>query len=62
MMGSDDKKTLSRKKIIETLEDNEVLVGADVAAKLKLKDADTLERARQEVHRHGRVAGNRHGG
>ena len=43
MMESDDKKTLSRKKIIETLEDNEVLVGADVAAKLKLKDADTLE-------------------
>jgi putative ABC transport system permease protein len=43
MMGSDDKKTLSRKKIIETLEDNEVLVGANVAANLKLKDADTLE-------------------
>src|SRR3972149_4895104 len=43
MMGSDDKKTLSRKKGIETLEDNEVLVGADVAAKLGLKDADSLE-------------------
>jgi len=43
MMGSDDKKTLSRKKIIETLEENEVLVGADVAAKLGLKDADSLE-------------------
>lgn len=43
MMGSDDKKTLSRKKVIETLEDNEVLVGADVAAKLGLKDADSLE-------------------
>jgi putative ABC transport system permease protein len=43
MMGSDDKKTLSRKKVIETLEDNEVLVGADVAAKLGLKDADKLD-------------------
>jgi putative ABC transport system permease protein len=43
MMDSDDKKTLSRKKIIETLEENEILVGADVAAKLKLKDADSLE-------------------
>ena len=43
MMGSDDKKTLSRKKVIETLEDNEVLVGADVAATLGLKDADSLE-------------------
>ena len=43
MMGADDKKTLSRKKVIETLEDNEVLVGADVAAKLNLKDADSLE-------------------
>jgi putative ABC transport system permease protein len=43
MMGSDDKKTLSRKKVIETLEDNEVLVGADVATKLGLKDADSLE-------------------
>ncbi len=43
MMESDDKKTLSRKKVIDTLEDNEVLVGADVAASLKLKDADTLE-------------------
>jgi putative ABC transport system permease protein len=43
MMGSDDKKTLSRKKVIETLADNEVLVGADVAATLRLKDADALE-------------------
>jgi putative ABC transport system permease protein len=43
MMGSDDKKTLSRKKIIETLENNEVLVGADVAAKLGLKDSSPLE-------------------
>jgi putative ABC transport system permease protein len=43
MMGSTDKKTLSRKHVIETLEGNEVLVGADVAAKLRLKDADTLE-------------------
>ena len=43
MMGSEDKKTLARKRVIETLEDNEVLVGADVAAKLGLKDADTLD-------------------
>jgi putative ABC transport system permease protein len=43
MMGSDDKKTLARKRVIDTLEDNEVLVGADVAANLTLKDADTLE-------------------
>lgn len=43
MMGSDDKKTLSRKKVIETLEYNEALLGADVAAKLGLKDADKLE-------------------
>lgn len=43
MMGSDDKKTLSRKKVIETLEYNEALLGTDVAAKLGLKDADKLE-------------------
>jgi putative ABC transport system permease protein len=43
MMGSEDKKTLARKRVIETLEDNEVLVGADVATKLALKDADTLD-------------------
>jgi putative ABC transport system permease protein len=43
MMGSDDKKTLARKRVIETLNDNEVLVGADVAAKLGLKDADQLD-------------------
>ncbi len=43
MMGSDDKKTLARKRVIQTLADNEVLVGADVAAKLGLKDADSLE-------------------
>lgn len=43
MMGSDDKKTLSRKKVVETLEDNQVLLGADVAAKLNLKDDDSLE-------------------
>jgi putative ABC transport system permease protein len=43
MMEKDDKKTLSRKKIIETLEEYEVLLGSDVAARLKLKDADTLE-------------------
>jgi len=43
MMGSEDKKTLARKRVIETLEDNEVLVGADVAGKLGLKEADKLE-------------------
>jgi putative ABC transport system permease protein len=43
MMGSEDKKTLARKRVIETLADNEVLVGADVAAKLGLKDADKLD-------------------
>lgn len=43
MMGSDDKKTLARKRVIETLEDNEVLVGADVAVKLGLKDGDKLD-------------------
>jgi len=43
MMGSEDKKTLARKRVIETLEDSEVLVGADVAAKLGLKDADKLD-------------------
>ena len=42
MMGSEDKKTLARKRVIETLNDNEVLVGADVAAKLGIKDADKL--------------------
>ena len=43
MMGSDDKKTLARKRVIQTLTDNEALVGADVAAKLGLKDADSLQ-------------------
>jgi putative ABC transport system permease protein len=43
MMGSEDKKTLARKRVIETLEDNEVLVGADVAARLGIKDADKLD-------------------
>jgi putative ABC transport system permease protein len=43
MMESDDKKTLSRKKIISTLEENEVLLGSEVAAMLKLKESDSLE-------------------
>ncbi len=43
MMGSQDKKTLARKRVIDTLEDNEILVGADVAATLGLKEADSLE-------------------
>jgi putative ABC transport system permease protein len=43
MMESDDKKTLSRKKIISTLEENEVLIGSEVAAILNLEEADSLE-------------------
>jgi len=43
MMGSTDKKTQARKRVIETLEDSEVLVGADVAGKLGLKEADTMD-------------------
>jgi putative ABC transport system permease protein len=43
MMGSEDKKTLARKRVIETLEDSEVLVGADVAARLGLKEAGKLD-------------------
>ena len=43
MMQSDDKKTLSRKKIISTLEENEVLIGSEVADMLKLKANDSLE-------------------
>jgi putative ABC transport system permease protein len=42
MMGSDDKKTLVRKRVIETLENDEVLVGADVATALGTKEADKL--------------------
>jgi putative ABC transport system permease protein len=43
MMESDDKKTFSRKKIISTLEENEVLIGSEVAAILNLKESDSLE-------------------
>jgi putative ABC transport system permease protein len=43
MMESDDKKTLSRKKIISSLEENEILIGSDVAGMLNLKEADSLE-------------------
>lgn len=43
MMDSTDQKTLSRKKIIETLEDDEVLLGADVAGRLQMKEADSLD-------------------
>jgi len=42
MMGADDKKALVRKRVIETLQDNEALVGADVAAALALKEGDTV--------------------
>lgn len=37
------KETLVRKRVIDTLESNEALVGADVGASLKLKQGDTLE-------------------
>jgi putative ABC transport system permease protein len=36
------KETLVRKRVIETLETDEVLVGADVAATLSLKEGDTI--------------------
>ncbi len=38
----EDKKTLVRKRVIETLEDHEALVGADVAASLGVRDGQTL--------------------
>ena len=37
-----DKKSLVRKRVIETLEKNEVLVGADVAASLGMKEGDKV--------------------
>ena len=39
----EDKRTLSRKRVIETLETHETLVGADVAALLGTKQGDTLD-------------------
>lgn len=39
----DDKKTLVRKRVIETLENDEVLVGADVATALGLREAEPLD-------------------
>ena len=50
MMESNDKRTLSRKKVIKTLEENEVLVGADVAAALGLKEADPIEVLGKKFH------------
>jgi putative ABC transport system permease protein len=38
-----DKKTLVRKRVIQTLESNEALVGADLAGALSLKEGDNLE-------------------
>lgn len=38
----EDKKTLVRKRVIQTLDDNEVLVGADVAAALGIREGDPL--------------------
>jgi len=43
MMDSEDKKTLARKRVIDSLSDSEVLVGADVAAALGLADAATID-------------------
>jgi len=43
MMDSDDKKALVRKRVIETLENDEVLLGADVATALAVQEADTLQ-------------------
>ena len=42
-LAQGDKKTLVRKRVIDTLENNEVLVGADVATALALKEGDTLD-------------------
>jgi putative ABC transport system permease protein len=39
----EDKKTLVRKRVIETLEADEVLIGADVAAATRIKEGDPLE-------------------
>ena len=39
----EDKKTLVRKRVIETLESHEILVGTDVAAHLGTKEGDSLE-------------------
>ncbi len=50
MMGSDDKKTLARKRVIDNLEDNEILVGADVGARLKVKEGDTLNLLGRTFH------------
>lgn len=36
------KETLVRKRVIETLESNEILVGSDVAAKLQLKEGEEI--------------------
>jgi putative ABC transport system permease protein len=38
-----DKKSLVRKRVIENMEDNEVLVGADVAAAASIKESATLD-------------------
>jgi putative ABC transport system permease protein len=39
----EDKKTLIRKRVIETLEADEVLIGTDVAAATRIKEGDPLE-------------------
>jgi putative ABC transport system permease protein len=50
MMESSDKRTLSRKKVIKTLADDEVLVGADVAGAMGLKEADPIEVLGKKFH------------
>lgn len=40
--SGEDKKTLVRQRVIDTLENDEALVGADVASALSLKDGDRL--------------------
>ena len=40
--SGEDKKTLVRKRVIDNLESNETLVGADVASKLGLKESDQV--------------------
>jgi putative ABC transport system permease protein len=41
--ANDDKKTLVRQRVIENLENDEVLVGADVASAMSLKEGDGMD-------------------
>lgn len=42
MSKKEPKETLVRKRVIETLESNEILVGADISKKLKIAEGDKL--------------------